>query len=88
MCNSACSPIDSEDIKEGHFEIAKMNTICNVREYLKGNIRFRARPIQNGNNYSSLLIGSPNHPYNGTPPLVVLLPSGMEVNLAEVSVNH
>ena len=62
--------------------------ICNTREYLKENIRFKARPIEGGENYSGLLIGSPNRPYNGDPALVVRLPSGTVVNLAETSMDQ
>jgi hypothetical protein len=36
----------------------------------------------------NLLIGSPNRPYNGDPALVILLPSGTEVNLAEISIDQ
>jgi len=85
MCGISCArkEPDADGIK-----VEREFVICNVREYLKGNIRFRARPIRGGKNYSSLLIGTPNHPYNGVPPLVIRLPNGAEVDLTETSVEQ
>lgn len=73
---------------ENDIKIERENMMCNTREYLKKNIRFKARPIAGGDNYSNLLIGSPNCPYNGDPALVILLPSGTEVNLTEISTDQ
>jgi hypothetical protein len=37
---------------EGGIKIESENMLCNTREYLKENIRFKARPIDGGDNYS------------------------------------
>jgi len=58
----------------------------NVREYLKGNVRFRCRPIEDGKNYSALLIGCPAQPYTGTPSVRVKLPDDTIINLSGVDV--
>jgi len=83
LCLNACAKKKQEDTD---VQIEKKDWICNVREYRKDNIRFRGRPIENGKNYSALLIGSPNHPYNGTPHLLIKLPDGSKADLAEISV--
>jgi len=57
-----------------------------VREYVKGNIRFKCQPIKSGNNYSSLLIGCPAQPYTGIPAIRAKLPDGTIVNLGRVDV--
>ena len=73
-------------VEEG-IKIERESIFCNVREYRKSNITFySSSPIQNGNNYYRLLVGTLRHPYNGEPPLVIRLPDGQEMNLTETSI--
>ena len=85
LCIVGCS----RESKTGLIEVEKTNTlfgIRNVRDYLKGNVRFRSKPIENGNNYSYLLVGCPAKPYAGIPAVRVNLPDGTILNLAETNI--
>jgi len=67
------------------LHIDRKSIFANVRVYTKDNITFRARPIRKGKNYSSLIVGSPDKPYAGSPAILVRLPDGDVVNLANIS---
>ena len=98
MCGTACDHKATAEDSRVHssdsqtrvedtmmIKIEREGWIRNKRIYEKGNISFSARPIKGGNNYRGLHVGSPEHPYNGDPPLIVRFQSGVEVNLAEIT---
>jgi hypothetical protein len=85
----SCTKQSSEDArskvtvtKEGPFFLR------NERRYVKDNINFFCRPIKHGNNYATLIMGSPSKPYAGRPPVRARFPDGTVVNLAEVTTNR
>lgn len=65
----------------------KSSWFANTREYTKDNVTFIAAPIQKGNNYLDLNVGTPWHPYSGIPPLLIKLPDGTVVDTASVNVD-
>jgi len=56
--------------------VVKESFFCNVREYERGNVSVSARPIEKGNNYRILRIGTPRNPYANIPALRLKFPDG------------
>lgn len=82
---ASCLKETTDDQEQG-VPIVRDSLFCNVREYTKGNITFSSRPIKRGCNYSYLIVGTPNNPYAGSPAVLVRLPDGDVVNLAETPI--
>ena len=66
-------------------KIVREGWLRNERRYEKDNIHFICKPIQQGKNYSFLIMGHPGHPYAGCPPVLARFPNGEIANLAQIT---
>lgn len=64
--------------------VVKESLFCNVREYVRGNVSFAARPIEKGNNYRILRIGTPKNPYANVPALRLRFPDGTVLDTSTI----
>lgn len=65
--------------------IVKESLFCNVREYVRGNVSFAARPIEKGNNFRILRIGTPKNPYANVPALKLKFPDGTVLDTSKLN---